>query len=378
MICGSSMNLFAIDVYDSILIDTDWRTYNIHLPTGYSSSNRYPLILGFHGGQQAGRTDIGWQALPTQSRLTEKADKEGFIIVYPEGKEYSTGRSWNAGNCCPPSASKDVDDIRFIDKLLNTLIDNYSIDSNRIYATGTSNGGMFCYRLACELSHRIAAIAPNAASHMMQPCNPTLPISIISFNSKIDPIVLYKGGNGPAEVPFLKDVYFPSQDSNLSVWKNINQCLKIDTVINGGNKNVDFIKVNDCKCNVEILHYATTDGGHSWPGGVPNNVSLVSTQIDATELLWDFFKQYSLGCKTTGISEHQYSDINTIYPNPAEDIVNIVGIENNFSYTIINLFGERIAKGNSSGSIDISHLPQGVFILIINERDRRIFRFIKK
>ncbi len=48
------------DIYDSIYVGNVWRNYNIHLPTGYNSSTNYPLILGFHGGQQAATSSQGW------------------------------------------------------------------------------------------------------------------------------------------------------------------------------------------------------------------------------------------------------------------------------------------------------------------------------
>ncbi|MFN4972502.1 MAG: alpha/beta hydrolase family esterase, partial [Bacteroidota bacterium] len=271
------------DIYDSIYVGGYWRKYNTHLPAGYHSNMRYPLVIGLHGGQQAASSSLGWTAFAYQSKLSEKADSAGFIVVYPEGMVFNQNRSWNAGNCCPPATNLNVDDIGFIDNLLDTLFSNYSIDTTRVYATGSSNGGMLCYRLACELSHRFAAIAPNACSHMYFPCNPTNKIPVISFHSKVDPIVPYTGGMGGA--PPLTTLYFPSQDSTMTLWSQKNDCQSIDTIINGNGTNYDFIKIHNCSCNVEIHHYATSDGSHSWPGGNPNN-NPVSTQISATDLLW--------------------------------------------------------------------------------------------
>jgi polyhydroxybutyrate depolymerase len=362
------------DVYDSVLVGTDWRTYNIHFPKGYTANGKYPLILGFHGGQQAGRTELGWQALPSQSRLSEKADKEGFMVVYPEGKEFVTGRSWNAGNCCPPSSSRGVDDVAFVNSLLNKLFSNYPIDTTRVYATGTSNGGMFCYRLACELSHRISAIAPNVASHMYQPCNPAKKIPIISFNSKIDPVVPYNGGFGPSTVTFLRDVYFPSQDSVLRIWSGMNNCMRRDTVINGQNNNYDFIKLSNCTCNVEVHHYATTDGGHSWPGGVPNDVSPVSTQINATDLLWSFFQNYTLGCLTTGVQNINEPKKTQTFPNPFTNKINLTHKTGKEKFTLINYFGQIIWTGKNIEEQDFSNLSNGTYFLRINHRTIKVVK----
>lgn len=367
------------DIYDSLFISPDWRGYNVHLPQGYAPSVKYPLILGFHGGQQAGKTDIGWQALPLLSKLSEKADKEGFIVVYPEGKEFITGRSWNAGACCPPSSSKAVDDVAFVNSLLNKLFTRYSVDTTRVYATGTSNGAMFCYRLACELSHRIAAIAPNAASHMLQPCNPVNRVPIISFNSKIDPVVPYGGGFGPSTVPFLKDVYFPGQDSNLCIWARMDTCLQREMVVNGQNKNYDFIKLSNCKCPKEIHHYATTDGGHSWPGGNPNDISPASQQINATDLLWDFFKNYTLGCAgRTAVSEPPAAPM-AVYPNPARDAVYINMKKAGMRYRLYTPAGTCVMEGIAEDKIEVARLASGVYLLFLEyPGNRQVFNIFKE
>lgn len=371
--------LTAQNIYDSVLVGNVQRTYMTHLPSGYDQSKRYPVLLAFHGGQQAGRTDVGWQALAIQGRLSEKSDKEGFVVVYPEGQEFATGRSWNAGDCCPPSASKDVDDVAFVDAMLDKLFRDHRIDTTRVYATGSSNGGMLCYRLACELSHRIAAIAPNACSHMIQPCNPVNNVPIISFHSRIDPIVRYKGGNGPDDVPFLKDVFFPSQDSNLVVWQQRNGCTKRDTIVNGGTLGYSFIRLSDCDCDVEVHHYATADGGHSWPGGEPNNVSPPSTQLNATDMLWDFLRRYTLGCGVTSVSDEQTSSAIAVYPNPAESLLSISGLSGTASFTITDVLSRPLLTGTTSGNIDITSLARGSYNLTLMQGGQaRTVRFVKE
>ncbi len=352
------------DIYDSIYYGSVWRKFNVHLPTGYSSKINYPLILGFHGGQQAATSSQGWTVFAYQSKLSEKADNSGFIVVYPEGLVFNQNRSWNAGNCCPPAMNQNVDDVGFVDNLLDTLFLNYSIDTTRVYATGSSNGGMLCYRLACELSHRLAAIAANASSHMYYPCNPTNKIPLINFHSKVDPIVFYTGGMGGA--PQLSSIYFPAQDSTLNLWKNKNNCQLVDTLINGNGTNYDFIKIHNCSCNIEIHHYATTDGSHSWPGGNPNN-NPVSTQINATDLLWLFFQNYTLGCLTTETE-------NTIersfkigaFPNPFSNKIELINTTQNEVFTLINYWGNVIWTGKNIEQQNFSDLPNGLYLLRIN------------
>ncbi|MCB9248770.1 MAG: hypothetical protein H6613_09605 [Ignavibacteriales bacterium] len=91
------------------------------------------------------------------SKMNEVADTAGFIVVYPNAvlTAWSCGINLTAGH---------VNDVGFIDALLDTLANNYSIDEERIYCCGFSLGGFMSHRLACQLSNRIAAIADVAGS----------------------------------------------------------------------------------------------------------------------------------------------------------------------------------------------------------------------
>ncbi|MEA3446040.1 MAG: PHB depolymerase family esterase, partial [Bacteroidota bacterium] len=171
--------------YDSISIGNDNRYYLQHLPPTYDPVVPSALVLALHGGFGSAPN------LENQSGLSTKADQENFIVVYPEGIVGNFGiRTWNAGGCCGYAVDNNIDDVGFIDQLLDTLIAGLSIDTSRIYVTGMSNGGFMAYRLACELSHRIAAIAPVAAT-MSFDCLPVNPVSIIHFHSYLDENIPY-------------------------------------------------------------------------------------------------------------------------------------------------------------------------------------------
>jgi polyhydroxybutyrate depolymerase len=351
------------DIYDSVYSGGFWRKYMTHLPVGYNTQNTYPLILGFHGGQLGATSGLGWSVFAYQSKLSEKADSSGFIVVYPEGLVFNQNRSWNAGDCCPPAMNQATDDVGFVDDMLNQLFADYNIDTLRVYATGSSNGGMLCYRLACELSHRIAAIAPNACSHMFDPCNAINSVPIISFHSKADPIVFYQGGLGGAQP--LTGIYFPSQDSVLNLWMQSNNCNTRDTIVNGNGTNYDFIKISNCSCNIEMHHYATSDGSHSWPGGNPNN-NPVSIQISATDLLWDFFQNYTLGCTTTSTTTITNEPaIQLLFPNPFHDRLYHAPHSKKESFSLYNCYGQLIVDGENIEEHDFSYLRKGMYFIEI-------------
>ncbi len=129
---------------DSIQYNGRQRTFKVHTPPSYDGSDKTPLVLALHGGK--GSAD-GMEYI---SQLSAKADQEGFIVVYPEGVKSPWGdRTWNAGGCCGYAMNQNIDDVGFIDALLDTLQVNLNLDNERIYASGMSNGGFMSYRSAC-------------------------------------------------------------------------------------------------------------------------------------------------------------------------------------------------------------------------------------
>ena len=108
----SNLTFAQTNVYDSIYVGGRWRTFMTHLPTGYNISNNYPLVMAFHGGGP-----LGYQSIQYQSRLSQKSDTSSFIVVYPEGVKVAGNRTWNAGGCCAPATTLNIDDIGFVNSL---------------------------------------------------------------------------------------------------------------------------------------------------------------------------------------------------------------------------------------------------------------------
>jgi len=271
--------------YSVIPFDGYDRTYLVHLPAGYTGETDLPLVIAMHGG--FGNA----YGVETLSQLSVKANAENIIVVYPEGVQGGklNIRTWNAGDCCGFASNNNIDDIGFIDLLLSTLVEQYSIDTNRIYATGFSNGALMAYRLACELSTKITAIAPVASSMSAVNCTPERPVPVIHFHSYLDSNIPYLGGVGTGSSNFDN----PSQEDVINLWANINNCVITETVVD--NAEYTFTKKANCDNNAEIHHYLTHDGGHSWPGGSQaGSGDPVSTYINANDLMWSFLQQYSL------------------------------------------------------------------------------------
>ena len=140
----------------SFIHDNLKRTFNIHIPSFYNKSVQVPLVIALHG-----RGGNGWSMiLLTRKGFNKLADKDGFIMVYPDGIELN----WNDGRMDEEANDRahreNIDDVGFISALIDTMIKDYNINPKRVYVTGISNGAIMSYRLACELSHKITAIAP--------------------------------------------------------------------------------------------------------------------------------------------------------------------------------------------------------------------------
>jgi polyhydroxybutyrate depolymerase len=158
--------------------------------------------------------------------------------------------------------------VDFVSALLDQVEKDYSIDSRRIYATGISNGGFFTQRLACELSNRIAAFAPVAAS-MAAPlsttCNPPKPVSILMINSPDDQFIPWKGGQmtkgaGGQILSIANAVQF---------WQKHNGCRanpqeKTLTPLDQADPTqVTLQSYTGCRNGSEVLLYTIQGGGHT-------------------------------------------------------------------------------------------------------------------
>jgi polyhydroxybutyrate depolymerase len=240
----------------SIMHDGLQRTYRLHLPIDYNADNTYPLLFSLHGA-----TSNGFQQ-EMLSGFNHIADQEHFIMVYPNG----IGATWSI------STTSEIDDVGFISALLDTLDSQYNINLNMVYASGMSMGGFMCYRLACELSDRISAIASVAGLHTFFPCNPPKPVPILQIHGTEDPVVPYTGV--PATISQWTGHDGCPQDPVIADFPDINH---------EDNSTVRSYYYGPCNDSTEVILYSVIYGEHSWPGS--NFILGVTNQdIDARNL----------------------------------------------------------------------------------------------
>lgn len=275
-----------LEYYDSMVFDGTERTFYVHLPSSYSDANTYPIVFAMHGG---GR--LGYEGVEGQSELSELSDREGFIVVYPEGIKRFGYRTWNAGDCCPSATTMGTDDVGFILALLNSLESEWSIDPKRVYATGFSNGGQLAYKLANRYPNTFAAVSAVGGVLQDFPFNPSRKVPIIHFHSYQDSTAPYFGGFSDA--PFI-NLEFPSVDSTLYWIANNYQCGTIKQTVFSDLATYDHFQYTDCDDQARIELYVSRDGGHTWPGGQAFPNMPITNHFNASELMWEFFERYEL------------------------------------------------------------------------------------
>jgi polyhydroxybutyrate depolymerase len=260
------------------------RTYTVHLPPNIANAQSLALVIAMHGG--GGNDDN----IERMSGLSIKADKENFIVVYPNGSGRLEDKilTWNSGNCCGYALDQQIDDVAFIRALIDKMIATYPIDAKRVYATGMSNGAMMSYRLACELSDKIAAIAPVVGA-LNDDCKPSQPVSVIAFNGMLDQHVLFDGGMPKKTIDSHSRVDHSAAYA-MSFWSQRDGCAATPNHNEQGNIIHDVY--TNCANKTAVELYAIKDGGHAWPGGQRGSFigDAPTREISATDLMWEFFK----------------------------------------------------------------------------------------
>jgi polyhydroxybutyrate depolymerase len=276
------------DYMRNLMMGEEKRSYLIHIPKNHDAKKPVPVVLALHGAAMNGPLMAGFCG------LSETADKAAFVVVYPNGNGVFPLLFWNAGGLRRPMAQGMPDDVDFIRKLIDDLGSVVKVDSKRVYACGMSNGGMMCYRLAAELSDRIAAIAPVAGTIAIEESNPKRPVSVIHFHGTKDKIVPFGKAGGKTRF-FVKDV-----EASVQTWVKLNGCdekPKTDILT----KESDEMKVTrqtygGGKDGTEVVLIAIEGGGHTWPGMIPmvSFIGKSTLSISANDLIWEFFQKHPL------------------------------------------------------------------------------------
>jgi polyhydroxybutyrate depolymerase len=234
------------------------RFYTVHAPPGYTAAKRLPLVIAMHPYP----ADRAYAARLTG--FNAKADKEGFLVAYPDG----LAKAYNALVCCGAE-----DDVGFIGAMTERLVSTWKADPQRIYATGISNGGDMSFKLAVEVPDTFAAIAPVSGGYIgldaAKPAYmPKSPVSVVTFI----------GG---------MDQHHDDFERGITAWTERLSCTagRPDKV-KGSNVTRTSAR---CRDTSDVIAYRLPDMGHSWPGSTDPTMGAAEAGVDATDLIWEFF-----------------------------------------------------------------------------------------
>ncbi len=247
----------------------------------------------------------------------------------------------------------------------------YDIDQERIYSTGMSNGGFFSYKLACELSDLIAAIASVTGTmnaNQTATCDPEHPMPVMEIHGTADETVQYAG-------TFL----FASVESVLQYWIEFNDCNPVgnvesieDTDPTDGST-VEHQLYTNGTLGAEVEHYKIINGGHTWPGSA-FIIGSTNQDIDASKEIWRFFSKYDINGLIDEVSatEHETDDSIMVYPNPVHSALTIDNsFDRSVQFILSTIQGQPIRSGvipSGNQSIPIVDLPQGMYLLSIDDQ----------
>ncbi len=268
------------------------REFIIYSPV-HDCTRAIPAVLVFHAGfgTASGAEDV--------SPFQAEANKAGSWIVYPNGID----RKWNDGRVGDDGKSaSNVDDVGFVNRILDLLSASERVDMKRIYSTGHSNGGTLSLLLICKLSHRLAAVATNGAAlpeGTSNTCKPSRPVPLLMANGTDDNFMLYGGGEGK----FLEGQRL-SVDATANIFARVNSC--------GGVRNVDMPNIDKrdeatstrhvrsgCMAGAEVQNIEIIGGGHTWPGSKGSRFRILGTgnltmDFSMSAEAMKFFKRFSM------------------------------------------------------------------------------------
>ena len=352
----------------TITWDGQERQYLEYVPTSYSEAEAAPVLFMLHGMGD----DINNFFQATQIR--DVAEEQGWIIICPQALDFTYsipglgsqdfGTCWNVGSTVSVSfemygfplnfdvtVNEGVDDEGFLLATLTSLEEEYNVDQNKIFFAGFSLGGFMSHRMAIEhgdIINSIAAVS-GVIGNDLTTLTPVDNVNVLQFFGTSDEMITYDDAMISLQTLGYYNLGMPVEET-VEYWRAFNQCDETPIVeqypdtyndgltfemyryLNGNNDSrVAFIKVYN--------------GTHTWYSGYNHD-------IDYNTEIVNFFNN------TTDVNgvEEATSNTLTIYPNPANDVINV-----DKTVQIYDLCGKLVMKG--SGKIDVSTLPEGMYFV---------------
>lgn len=348
------------------------REYILHIPASYDPNVACPLILSLHG---LGDNIANF----SQAGLHQVADTANFIVVTPQAIEFSylgfpVGTAWNSGVGAYVDGSsigfpitdtvfpnEDIDDVSFLNALIDAISADFNVDMERVYATGFSMGGFMSNRLAVELNNKIAAIASVSGTlgANVNTINAT-PIPVMHIHGTADATISYDGNNPNGD---LYTILGDSVPGLLEFWVANNECDQ--TPIYNANYAtvsghvVEHFKWENGLDSTVVEHLKVNGGDHEWFAPFyPREI-------------WKFFKQHKnkeIELPSAIKDENELSDL-ILYPNPSKNIIQLNSVASINSLRVFNAQGQEVLYLENETILNIQHLNDGIYFMVVEAKD---------
>ncbi len=282
------------DFSDSLTYGEYERTFMVHLPPTYdgsADSETVPLVILLHGATMDG------VSMMLVSDFNTAADAIGAIAIYPDALAGRWGYL-DADQLPPSSAYRD--DVGFIGALIDDVSQTYTIDPDRVYVAGYSNGGMLALRLRCEMEERLAgivAIGANFSYDLAQHCLESDPVSTLLVLGTQDGVFPMLGYAAPTEDGKLDSVF--SLNQGMTFLTTLNGCTSgmtsTDVTPPTGETRVNYYSYAGCAGGTEVALLSLVDWDHDWPGYEPTTLIGPAGDGLVRDAIWAFFEDHTLG-----------------------------------------------------------------------------------
>ncbi|MEL6657503.1 MAG: PHB depolymerase family esterase [Bacteroidota bacterium] len=341
------------------------RSYILYVPSNYQASENWPLVIALHGGGQG-----NGESLLEQLQFHEVADTANFLCLYPNG----FGNQWADGRGVTTPDLAGIDDVQFLNDLLDSVAQHYPFDAANVFVTGGSNGGMMAQRLACETPNTFRAYATMIAS-MPDPvhasCAQGTAVNMLLMNGTEDILVPYEGGSLH---PLTDGGSVLGTDATIDFWRDNNGCttdnqmLDFDNTDLSDGSTVHYTKYDNCSDSSEVVLYRIEGAGHTIPGMAANMnprpiVGYTNYDIVAAVEIWEFFKSHLTQPIINKIPVGEIEHSVQLYPNPTNGRVFIRGLEeeHQFQIEMLDVNGRVLLKPNHVPVLELATLPGGLY-----------------
>jgi polyhydroxybutyrate depolymerase len=265
----------------TLVVNGRSRSFDLRLPAGLSAVQRAPLLILLHGHNNNGANVI------RQSRLESAADRHHVILVAPNGtgRFGRLGLTWNVGTCCGSAQSQHVDDVAFLETLIDTLAAHLPVDRAHVTIAGFSAGGMLALRVACDRTGIADAFVNVQGTMPDTTCRPSHPVSMLLFAGDADEDMREEHAENARRHG---RAFSLSAMGTLRFWSSRNGC---DSAVSRheGHEYTEY-DATGCAPGITTRLIVVHGHPHAWPGGRRSWFLAPSPNpdVDADALIFDF------------------------------------------------------------------------------------------